>query len=538
MRKFGFIIKMNQKILKFCLEKGMLLDKDTLNFLGQIEEETAKKIVDRISSLKERVITKSFLNSHLSELQELINDKRTIEKLKINLGISLEISRERYVETETEEKKESEKSEFKGFKLGNLKILSNYPSLKKKIEVGDFTKYFRARYSELRNFLQERKELEGLSSINKINGKRQSVSIIGLVFEKRVTKNKNILLDVEDLTGRIRVLVNKNRAEIYDIARDILVDDVIGIKGFGNREIIFANEIVYPEAFLSEKITLDRDEKIAFISDIHVGSNNFLEKNFLKFIDWLNGNYGDEEQREESKKIKYLLITGDSVDGVGIFPGQEDLLDIKDIKKQYDKLAEYLKKIRKDIKIIMCPGQHDAVWVAEPQPPIGEDYAKSLHELENLIFVSNPAMIEIGNGEGNGKRGIKILMYHGASMSNYVNEIERLRIGRAHDNPSLVVKELLKRRHLCSIHSSVTYVPSENRDFLLIHEIPDIINTGDFHKTGIDVYNNILIICNSCWQKITPFEEKVGNKPDYCKVPIFNLKTREIKIMDFFDENE
>ena len=40
-------------------------------------------------------------------------------------------------------------------------------------------------------------------------------------------------------------------------------------------------------------------------------------------------------------------------------------------------------------------------------------------------------------------------------------------------------------------------------------------------------------ICNSCWQSITPFEEKVGNNPDPCKVPVLNLKTREIKIMDF-----
>jgi len=30
-----------------------------------------------------------------------------------------------------------------------------------------------------------------------------------------------------------------------------------------------------------------------------------------------------------------------------------------------------------------------------------------------------------------------------------------------------------------------------------------------------------------------PFEEKVGNIPDPCKVPLFNLKSREIKIIDF-----
>jgi DNA polymerase II small subunit/DNA polymerase delta subunit B len=57
--------------------------------------------------------------------------------------------------------------------------------------------------------------------------------------------------------------------------------------------------------------------------------------------------------------------------------------------------------------------------------------------------------------------------------------------------------------------------------------------TGDIHRSDIDMYNNILIICSSCWQSITPFEEKVGNMPDPCKVPMLNLKTREIKMLDF-----
>ena len=34
---------------------------------------------------------------------------------------------------------------------------------------------------------------------------------------------------------------------------------------------------------------------------------------------------------------------------------------------------------------------------------------------------------------------------------------------------------------------------------------------------------------------MTAFEEKVGNDPDPGKVPMFNLKTREIKILDFSD---
>ena len=84
-------------------------------------------------------------------------------------------------------------------------------------------------------------------------------------------------------------------------------------------------------------------------------------------------------------------------------------------------------------------------------------------------------------------------------------------------------------------HGDMIYIPDSKSDPMLIKEVPDIITTGDLHKMDIDKYNGILIISNSCWQLMTAFEEKVGNKPDYCKVPLLNLKTGSIKILDFFD---
>ena len=46
------------------------------------------------------------------------------------------------------------------------------------------------------------------------------------------------------------------------------------------------------------------------------------------------------------------------------------------------------------------------------------------------------------------------------------------------------------------------------------------------------------MIASSCWQSTTPFEEKVGNHPDPCKVPVLNLQTGAIKIIDFSDDDE
>ena len=126
-------------------------------------------------------------------------------------------------------------------------------------------------------------------------------------------------------------------------------------------------------------------------------------------------------------------------------------------------------------------------------------------------------------------------MYHGASMHGVIGEIEDLRLNSGHDTPTKVAQELLKRRHLAPTHGSVVYIPNEKEDPLMIQQIPDIFATGDLHRPEVSSYNNILLIASSCWQSVTPFEEKVGNHPDPCKVPLFNMMTREIKILDFGD---
>ena len=84
------------------------------------------------------------------------------------------------------------------------------------------------------------------------------------------------------------------------------------------------------------------------------------------------------------------------------------------------------------------------------------------------------------------------------------------------------------------MHGLCDYIPCEE-DPMVIDIVPDIIITGDQHRSEVRMYNNILAISSSCWQAKTSFEEKVGNNPDPCKVPLFNLKSREIKMLDFSD---
>jgi len=518
---------MTQGILKLFIEKGFLLDKEMLDFFSQLsDEEIASEMLDKITIISgEKLVTKNLINNNLDKFNSVFKElntekKKIVEKFFVNVSLSFEVRKETNIEPL---KKEAVPS--------SVKILSSPIIQNKKLEVRDFVRHFRNRYVFFKKLLQQKSELDNLTSIDKITGNRD-FSIIAIVTNKNITKNKNIILTVEDLTGKTKLLITQNKEEIFEKAKEIVLDDVIGFKCSGSRDFLFVNNLFYPDSYLPFKKKTKEEAYVVFISDMHVGSKNFLEENFSKFIDWLNGVGLDESQKELIKKIKYIFVVGDSVDGVGIFPGQEKELEIKDIKSQYVKLAFYFKKIPKHISIIQCAGQHDAVRVAEPQPPIGEDFAEPLTQIENLYLVSNPSLIEIAK-EYCDDEGIKVLMYHGASMHGLIGEIEELRLNDGHHTPARVVKHLLLRRHLAPMHGASIYIPDAKEDPMLITQIPDIITTGDLHKPDIDVYNNILIICNSCWQSMTPFEEKVGNQPDPCKVPLLNLKTRELKILDF-----
>ncbi len=526
-----------KQILKFCLEKGLLVDKEVLNLFNETEDlESVKLIIEKIKNhTKQNVITKNIFYENKDKVNEFFyelpeKNREELESLKIKLGLSIEISREKRSAFNDEDiNKISNKTEVtpENRIRGNVKVLSSVPISNKKVEVSDFVLHFKNRFIEMRGILQNHSELENLISIGKIFGNHQKVSIIGMVSDKSVTKNKNIILDVEDTTGRIKVLINKNKTEVYEKAENIALDSILGFKGSGNEEIFFAEDIIYPDSILSERKNSPYEEIVAFIGDLHFGSKRFMRENFLNFIDYLNGS---SKENTDYKKIKYLFLVGDIVTGIGNYPNQEKDLEIMDLEEQFIGLAEILNRIRKDITIIISPGNHDGVRVMEPQPIFDEKYSWPLYELENVIITPNPCYLNIG--ESIDFSGFNVLTYHGFSYPYYANNISSLIQKRAMNCPEEIMKYILKNRHLAPTHASTQYFPLE-KDGLLIREIPDIFVSAHTHKCGVSYYNNILVVSVSCWEEMTPYQEKFGNVPDHCKVPLFNLKTRRVKILDF-----
>ena len=411
-------------------------------------------------------------------------------------------------------------------------VLKSHEEQPQKRNIKDFVKLFNYRYNFLSKIIQNRPEMRAVISIKRLKEKKvkEDICIIAMVRTKRKSKSGHLIFEVEDLTGTLTIIVNKNRQDIFNLASSILEDEVIGIKGVNTENAVFANTILLPDLPI-QKIKKTEDNIYAiFLSDLHIGSNCFLKEKFEKFLTWISGESGTDKQKETASKVKYIFIAGDLIDGVGIYPRQEDDLIISDLKEQYILCAEYLKKIPSHIKIIASTGNHEPAHIAEPQPTPYIEFAKPLYEIPNLTMVGNPALINIH--QINGFEGFDVLLYHGASFDYFIANVDHIRLNGGYDRSDLVMKHLLQRRHLAPTFTSTPYVPTKE-DHLLIKEIPDFFLTGHLHKCAISSYKNVTLICGSCWQSTTAFQEKLGHHPEPARVPIVNLKTREMKILKF-----
>ncbi len=251
---------------------------------------------------------------------------------------------------------------------------------------------------------------------------------------------------------------------------------------------------------------------------------------------WINGEIGSEEQRSIANKTKYIFIIGDLVEGVGIYPGQEDDLVIPDIKAQYKELASHLKKINPEKKIIICPGNHDAGRIAEPQPPMYNDFAESIWGLPNAIIVSNPALVNIDSSDS--FSGLDVLLYHGYSLIYYSDNVESIRAAGGQKKVDMIMKFLLQKRHLAPTHESNMYIPDAEEDPLIISSVPDVFVTGHIHRAMAQQFRSVTLINSSCWGDITDDQEKRGLEPQPGRVMILNLQSRKVSMINFYSKGK
>ncbi|MFC3959681.1 DNA-directed DNA polymerase II small subunit [Halovivax cerinus] len=379
----------------------------------------------------------------------------------------------------------------------------------------DFVSIFRDRLDRLQSKLSGRVNHRPASSIEGMPG-GSDVAMIGLVNDVRSTASGHWLVELEDTTGTFPFLVMKDR-EYVDLVDELLRDEVIAMEGTlaDDSGIAFVDSMYFPDVPRTrEASTADRHVEAALISDVHVGSEEFMADAWNRFADWLHG--------EDAQHVEYLCIAGDMVEGVGVYPNQDEELDIVDIYEQYEAFNEFLKRVPGDLDIVMIPGNHDAVRLAEPQPGFDE-HLRSIMSAHDPQIVSNPSTVEL--------EGVSILMYHGVSLDEVIAELPAEKA--SYDEPHKAMYQLLKKRHVAPQFGGHTRLAPEERDYLVIDDVPDIFHTGHVHKLGFGKYHDVLAINSGCWQSQTDFQKSVNIDPDAGYAPIVDLQTLDVTVQKF-----
>lgn len=383
--------------------------------------------------------------------------------------------------------------------------------------VENFTELFRDRYKRIKDILMSRVNLRDVVDLENIDNYRdQEIKIIGMIRDMRKSKNNNLIIELEDSTASALVIDAGENA----IKNSLVNDEVIGVVGTVRGEIIIAKEIIEPDIPITKPQPECEDPiSAAFLSDVHVGSLLFKEREFERFLDWLNLSSG-ANRRDVAQSIKYIFIAGDLVDGIGIYPGQESELAIPDIYKQYDYFSRLIEQIPSYIEVIIAAGNHDAIRRAEPQPSM-QEMLERLNGCPNVHLVSNPSRVKV--------HGMDVLMYHGTSMDALISSLSHL----SYDKPEKAQIEYLKKRHLSPIYGTKEQVAPEERDYMAIDFVPDIFHCGHVHKNGYANYRGVKVINSGTWQAQTDFQQQQGHIPTPCQVPIIDFQSMQLRVVNF-----
>ena len=385
-------------------------------------------------------------------------------------------------------------------------------------KLSDIKSFFNSRLSQIRNLMIEGRSLprrpisnaEAYRNRQRYSSNEYEITIVGLVSEPRWAKSGNLMFLLEDETTQIQCLLKPpSGANPLHAALDGLMnDDVVGVSGFfiGDRTDLFIiSNIHLPPLPRRAKNTASIDESVsaAFLSDVHVGSKTFLEPQWEKMINWFKTD-------PLAKTIKYFVLSGDGVDGVGIYPGQDRHLAITDLFKQYGALAILLSDLPDWVDVIILPGNHDAVRPAEPQPALDPEVQQ---DYSDAVFVGNPCDFSL--------HGVRILSYHGKSIDDFVAGLRSVTYAK----PEMAMRSMLERRHLAPSWGGKTPLSPEPEDSMVIGTIPDIFVTGHVHGQFVGDHKGTTIVHSSTWQDQTDYQRMLGFQPKPCILTVINLHT-------------
>jgi DNA polymerase II small subunit len=377
---------------------------------------------------------------------------------------------------------------------------------------------FAHRFAVLSRILRARSGLPDLTPIGSFRNRDGEVSVIGMVREIRTTSEKHhTILTIEDDSGTLEALVPKGSPELRE---PFLLDEVVGFRLRAGRE---RNRIPVVTGVLRPDVPASREQhrtgfesRAIFISDLHIGSRSFLTDSWGRLVDFLKGNDANAGLAET---VRHMVIAGDLVDGIGIYPNQESDLAIVDIFEQYTELGRRLRELPNRIQVVAIPGNHDAVSPAEPQPPLPHELAATLPGPVKVL--ANPSTFSLD--------GVVVTAYHGRGFDDLIPALP----GATYARPTDVMKRMLAMRHLAPMYGGKTPLSPQSRDGLVIDPVPDIFVTGHAHTFGADRYKGILLLNASTWQAETGYQRMRNISPVPARAALVRLTDLSFQVLDF-----
>jgi DNA polymerase II small subunit len=471
------MIKDISAALDFALNRGFQVHPDALKLLEQIDVKELERIIKQVVREKEK------------QRLYLISEK----DLETYLGI----------------KEDETFDDFHEILFDPTTKISSAEG------VEGFNALFSSRYAKLKRIMSNRPEAKTLKSISSVisTKSKDEVYVCGLVSERRTDRNVT-KITLDDTTGLIETVVIDE--DLQKVASSLLMDQFVMKKIIAGKNGGFiVKDIILPDIPDHAPNRSKTETYALFVSDLHIGSKFFMEKEFSELILWL------ASSDPIARKVRFIVIGGDVVDGIGIYPNQDKELVALDTSDQLRLVFELLDKIPKHIKVFISPGNHDPGRRALPQPAMPAKYNPNLWGRKNFYMIGNPAMISLN--------GVKVLIFHGQS----VDDIVKTTPGLSYDKPAKVMQYLLKARHLSPIYGAQTPIAPELEDFMVIDEVPDIFHAGHVHVVDLDLYRGVLIINSGAWQSQTPFQTGVGITPTPGLAVLVNLKTFKVYTKDF-----
>ena len=493
---------MRENLLEFLSQRGTLVEPEAADFLLRMTDpvRAARSLLDSLGEAP-LILT-------LAQVQQAVEIARTAAESRVwRESTPLPVPT---VAVPRSFARASDRAADVGAEIRIVRDITGRSTCEGTIE--DFSKYFRHRFRTLSKMLRSRRELVGAVEITKATRYAREVKFIGMVSAVRSVRNGGRILEVEDDVGTATVLLPGDSALASET---VLPDEVVGVVGTANdRGLVIAKSLVRPDIPVAREWRGPQEHvRVAFASDIHVGSKTFLADRWAKLDSWLAS--GDEVARS----IRYLVVSGDLVDGIGVYPRQDEDLAIDDIYAQYESAARLFAALPDWIHVVLIPGNHDAVRPAEPQPALPVAVQKLFDS--RVTFAGNPSAFTV--------HGVRVLAYHGRSMDDFVSSVPFLNYA----NPLDAMREMLKKRHLAPTYGGKTPIAPESEDYLIVDEVPDVFVTGHVHGCGVGEYRGVVLVNSSTWQAQTSYQKMRNIDPRPAQLPIVDLATGEAVVRPF-----